>query len=260
MNILFAGDIVGRPGRTAVENLYPSIKEKYKIDFFIANGENAAGGSGITPEIAKQLHSAGVDVLTTGDHIWKEKTIIEYIAGDPFLLKPANMSQDTPGAFYCIANVSNYKIGVICLIGRTFMQPADCPFKTADYFINQIREKTPVIIVDFHAEATSEKQALARYLDGKVSAVIGTHTHVQTADETILPQKTAYITDTGMTGPFESIIGREIKPVLHRFTTQMPAFFKVANEDVRLTGVIISVNSSTGKAENIQRIQHKLQV
>jgi metallophosphoesterase (TIGR00282 family) len=259
MKVFFAGDIVGRPGRTAIENLYPAIKVKYDIDVFIANAENAAGGSGITPDIARQLHSAGIDVLTSGDHIWKEKAILDYIGGDSYLLKPANMPKETPGALSAVFTAKNGdKVGVICLLGRTFMSPVDCPFKTAEYLVERIRSETPVIIIDFHAEATSEKQALGRFLDGRVSAVIGTHTHVQTADETILPNGTAYITDTGMTGPFESIIGREIQPVLHRFITQMPAFFKVATNDIRITGVVITIDPKTGKAESIQRIQHKL--
>ena len=184
---------------------------------------------------------------------------MEYINNDPYLLKPANMPPDTPGGSSAVfTSKKGAKIGVTCLLGRTFMPPVDCPFRTADEMIGRLKQDADIIVVDIHAEATSEKMAMGRYLDGRVTAVIGSHTHVQTADETILPGGTAYITDVGMTGPFESIIGREIKPVLHRFLTQMPAFFKVARNDVRMSGVIINVNKNTGKAKSIQRIQYKL--
>ncbi len=259
MKIFFAGDVVGKPGRIAVENLYPAIREKYGINVFIANAENAAGGSGITPDIARQLHNAGVDVITSGDHIWKEKSLLEYIDDDPYLLKPANMPPGTPGVSSAIfISKEGFKVGVICLVGRTFMPVVDCPFRAADSLIKRLKADTEIIIVDMHAEATSEKMAMGRYLDGRVTAVIGTHTHVQTADEVVLPRGTAYITDIGMTGPFESILGREIEPVLRRFITQMPAFFKVARDDIRISGVVLEVNDRTGKAESIQRIQHRL--
>jgi metallophosphoesterase (TIGR00282 family) len=259
MIIFFAGDVVGRPGRSAIETLYPAIRNECGVDVFIANCENAAGGSGVTPDIARQLHSAGVNVITTGDHIWKEKSILQYIDNDPYLLKPANMPPNTPGVSYSVfTSEKGTKVGVTCLLGRTFMPPVDCPFRTADEIMNRLKEETSIIVVDIHAEATSEKVAMGWYLDGRATAVIGSHTHVQTADETILPQGTAYITDIGMTGPFESVIGRETKPVLHRFLTQMPAFFKVARNDIRMSGVIIDVNEDTGKAKSIKRVQYKL--
>ena len=259
MRVFVAGDVVGKPGRIAVENLYPALREEYGTDVFIANCENAAGGSGITPDIARQLHAMGIHVLTSGDHIWKEKSIVEYIDSDPYLLRPANAPPGAPGAGCTVLpSRTGPKVGVISLLGRVFMQPADCPFRTADQLINRLKADTNIIIVDMHAEATSEKMALGRYLDGRVSAVIGTHTHVQTADETILPGGTAYVTDAGMTGPFESIIGREIRPVLHRFITQMPAYFRVAREDVRISGVVLDINERTGKATGIQRLQRRL--
>jgi len=259
MRIFFAGDVVGRPGRMAVENLYPAVREEYGIDVFIANCENAAGGSGITPDIARQLYNFGVDIITTGDHVWKEKKILEFIDNDPHLLKPANLPPSTPGVSYSVLSTEKgTKVGVICLLGRTFMPPADCPFRKADELIEKLKGDADLIVVDIHAEATSEKVAMGRYLEGRVAAVIGTHTHVQTADEVVLPGGTAYITDVGMTGPFESVIGREIKPVLHRFLTQMPAFFKVAQNDIRMSGAIIDVNDRTGKAQSIERIQRKL--
>jgi len=259
MKILFAGDIVGRPGRNAVEVLYPPLQKEHQPDLFIANCENAAGGSGITPDIARQLHSMGIDVITSGDHIWKEKSILDYIDSDPHLLRPANMPTGTPGSEYTIYSLPDgRKLGVICLLGRTFMAPVECPFRTADRILNMFKNQTHIVVVDIHAEATSEKNAIGRYLDGRVSAVIGTHTHVQTADETVFPQGTAYITDAGMTGPFDSIIGREIKPVIHRFVAQMPAYFKVAKNDVRINGVIIDIDDQTGKAKSIKRIQQKL--
>ncbi len=250
---------MGKPGRLAVENLYPAIRQEHGTDVFIANCENAAGGSGITPDVARQLHGMGIDVMTTGDHIWKEKSIIQYIDDDPYLLKPANLPPETPGATSAVfTSKDGVKVGVICLLGRTFMPAVDCPFRVADREILKIGSDSDVIVVDMHAEATSEKMAMGRYLDGRVTAVIGTHTHVQTADETIFPGGTAYITDVGMTGPHESIIGREIKPVLQRFVMQMPAYFKVAREDIRISGVILKMNHKMRKAESIQRVQYRL--
>jgi len=260
MNILFAGDIVGKPGRKAIEALYPRIKEQYSVDLFIANGKNAAGGSGITADIVWQLHSFGVDVITMGDHVWKQKDILQVIEEDFRLVRPANFPPDTPGRGSTVVEVpGGGKVGVINLLGRILMfrLPLDCPFRAAERELEQIKRETNIVIVDVHAEATSEKLAFGRFLNGRVSAVIGTHTHVQTADEAILDGGTAYITDCGMTGPFRSILGREIEPVLKSFLTRMPAYFKVAREDVRLSGVILEIDEKTGRARRIERIHVK---
>ncbi len=258
MNILFAGDIVGRPGRRAIEQLYPSIRERYSADLFIANGENAAGGSGITADIVWQLHSFGVDVITMGDHVWKQKDILRVIDEDHRLVRPANFPPGTPGRGSTIVEVPGKgKVGVINVVGRMLMfrLPLDCPFWACERELAEISKHTNIIVVDVHAQATSEKLAFGRFLDGRVSAVVGTHTHVQTADEVILEGGTAYITDCGMTGPFHSILGREIEPVLNSFITRMPNYFRVAKEDMRLTGVILDVDANTGKARRIERIQ-----
>jgi metallophosphoesterase (TIGR00282 family) len=261
MNILFAGDIVGKPGRRAVETLYPLIKEQYGIDAFVANGENAAGGSGITSDIVWQLHSLGVDVITMGDHVWRQKDILRVIDEDHRLIRPANFPPGTPGSGSTVVDVRGKgRIGVINVVGRVLMfrLPLDCPFLAVERELNKVKTEADVVIVDFHAEATSETLAFGRFLDGRVSAVLGTHTHVQTADEAILDGGTAYITDCGMTGPFRSILGREIEPVVRHFVTRMPAPFRVAKEDVRLSGVILEIDDRTGKATRIERIQMKL--
>lgn len=259
MKILFAGDVVGRPGRRAVAELYPDLKRKHKIDLFIINGENAAGGSGLTSNIVQDLHDFGVDVITSGDHVWKQKDVLNIIDKDTYLLRPANYPDVSPGRGSTVINSSNgIPVGIINVLGRIFMQPIDCPFKAVTREIEKISSQTRIIIVDVHAEATSEKIAMGWHLDGKATAVIGTHTHVQTADETVLPGGTAYITDVGMTGPFESVLGREVKPVLKRFITQMPSYFTVASGDIRLTGVVIDVDEETGRAREIVRIQEQL--
>ena len=251
---------MGKPGRRAIEDLYPRIREDYSIDLFIANGENAAGGSGITADIVWQLHSFGVDVITMGDHVWKQKDILKVIDEDHRLLRPANFPPETPGkGGIVVGSAGGRKVGVINVLGRMLMfrLPLDCPFRAAERELEEIKKETNVIIVDVHAEATSEKLAFGYFLDGKVSAVIGTHTHVQTADEVILAGGTAYITDCGMTGPFHSILGREVEPVVTTFVTRMPNYFKVAKEDVRLTGVLLDIDETTGRARRIERIQVK---
>ena len=260
MKILFIGDIVGSPGRTAVRELIPKIKKRENIDIVIANGENAAGGSGITPQIADELLGYKIDVLTSGDHIWKRKAIIEKIESDKRILRPANYPPDAPGLGATLVETKGgIKVGVINLIGRVFMQAVECPFRVAKQEIAALKKKTSVIVVDMHAEATSEKIALSWYLDGSVSALIGTHTHVQTADEKILPEGTAYITDVGMTGPFDSVIGRKKEQILVRFITQMPARFEMAEADIQLHSVVIDIDEKTGKARSIKRIQEKLE-
>lgn len=258
MKILFIGDTVGEPGRRAIEELVPGIAEKNGVEFVVANGENAAGGSGITPALSEELLKY-VDVITTGDHIWKRKEIVDYIETSTRLLRPANYPPKTPGfGSTVVKSKSDIDVGVINLLGRVFMQPLECPFRAAKEEIGKIKNRTRVIIVDMHAEATSEKMALGWYLDGLVSAIIGTHTHVQTADEKILPNGTAFISDAGMTGPFDSVIGRKKEQILTRFITQMPARFEMAEGDIQLHGVIIDIDEKTGKANSIKRVQEKL--
>lgn len=259
MRILFIGDIVGEPGRHAVRELIPKIDKKEKLDFVIANGENVAGGSGITPALAEELFGYGVDVITSGDHIWKRKEIADKLGIDARILRPANYPVDAPGfGSTVIESESGIAVGVINIIGRVFMQAVDCPFKTAKTEIEKIKSRTRIIIVDIHAEATSEKIAMGWYLDGLVSAVIGTHTHVQTADEKILPGGTAFISDAGMTGPFDSVIGRKKEQILTRFLTQMPVKFEMAEDDVQLHGVVLEIDEKTGRADSIRRVQQKL--
>jgi len=260
MKILFIGDIVGSPGRKAIKELVSVLVKSKKIDFVIANAENAAGGSGITPEIAEELFGAGIDVLTSGDHIWKKKEIYELLNEDKRILRPANYPEGSPGTGASIVESRDgIKVGVINLLGRVFLSTIDCPFKTSQRLVEQLRKKTHIIIIDIHAEATSEKIALGRFLDGSVSAVIGTHTHVQTADEQILQKGTAYITDAGMTGPFDSIIGRKVDQILERFLTQMPTRFEMATDDIRLQGVIVEIDEKTGSALNIKRVHERLE-
>lgn len=258
MNILFIGDIVGEPGRKAVKTMVPKIKKKHGVEFVIGNGENLAGGSGIMPHLADELFECGVDVMTSGDHIWKRKEIIERLDSDARILRPANYPKQDPGSGSTIVrSESGIDVGVINIIGRVFMQAVECPFRVVKEEIGRMKDRARVIIVDIHAEATSEKMALGWYLDGLVSAVIGTHTHVQTADEKILPNGTAFISDAGMTGPFDSVIGRKKEQILERFITQMPVKFEMADGDVQLHGVIIDIDDKTGKADSIKRIQEK---
>ena len=257
MKILFLGDIVGRPGRAAVRQLLPYLKESEKIDVVIANAENAAGGSGITPRIVEELEEYGVDVITSGDHIWKKKEIYDYLDKNDHVVRPANYPEGAPGMGGTVVKVGGKKVGVINLIGRVFMDAVDCPFKAAQKEVDRIKQETKIIIVDLHAEATSEKVAMGWFLDGKVSAVIGTHTHIQTADEKILPEGTAYITDCGMTGPYDSVIGRKKEEILRRFITQLPTRFETAESGVEMHGVIVEIDDATGKALNIKRVQEK---
>ncbi len=257
MKILFIGDIVGRPGRETVKALVPGLKEEFALDFVAANIENAAGGSGITPAIARELFSFGIDAFTSGDHIFKKKEAISLINEEPRLLKPANFPLVTPGRG---AGIFKTKFGesivLINILGRVFMEARECPFRVIKEEID--KSKCKVVIVDFHAEATSEKVAMGWYLDGLVSAVLGTHTHIQTADEKILPNGTAYITDVGMTGPQYSVIGRKIEDVLERFITQIGHRFEVASEDLQLQGVILDIDKDTGKTTSITRLQRRI--
>ena len=262
MKLLFIGDIVGQPGRNAVKVLVPKLREQHALDFVIANGENSAGGSGITPKIAEEIFFAGVDAITTGDHLWDQKEVLELLANEKRFLRPLNYPVDVPGRGSGLFQIPNPKsqspapvlIAVMNAQGRTFMPPLENPFRLAAEEVKRLREQTKIIFVDFHAEATSEKIAFARMLDGQVSAVVGTHTHVQTADEQIFPGGTAYLTDAGFTGPHESVLGREIEPVLRKFLTGMPQRFEVAKNRVLLHGAVIEIDDATGKAVKIQRV------
>ena len=259
MRILFIGDIVGEPGRRAIEELLPGIKKANDVEFVIGNAENVAGGSGVTPSLADELFDHGLDVITSGDHIWKRKEIIDRIDSDHRILRPANYPKGDPGVGSTVVrSESGIDVGVINLIGRVFMQALECPFRVAKEEVDKIKNKARIIIVDMHAEATSEKIALGWYLDGQVSAIIGTHTHVQTADEKVLPNGTAFLCDAGMTGPLDGVIGRKKEQILARFITQMPTKFEMAENDIWLQGAIVDIDDKTGKANAIKRIQKKL--
>ena len=259
MKLLFIGDIVGQPGRRAVAELVPKLREQHALDFVIANGENSAGGSGITPKTAEEIFSAGVDVITTGDHLWDQKEVMELLASEKRFLRPLNYPPGTPGQGSAVFQINKLPpIAVLNVQGRTFMPPLENPFLLALDEVKRLRQQTKIIFVDFHAEATSEKIAFARMLDGQVSAVVGTHTHVQTADEQIFPGGTAYLTDAGFTGPHESVLGREIEPVLKRFLTGMPQRFDVAKDRVLLHGAVIEIDDASGKAVKIQRISESV--
>jgi hypothetical protein len=256
MRILFIGDIVGKPGRRAIDRTLERVVAEHKVEFTIANGENAAGGMGITPDIAREILDYGVDVLTSGNHIWAKKDIIPFLDEESRLLRPANYPAHVPGRGMGIYQAMNgQKVGVLNLEGRVFMKSLECPFRMGEKGIEKLIEETRIIIIDFHAEATSEKMALGWFLNGKASAVLGTHTHIQTSDEKILSEGTAYITDVGMTGPMDSVIGIRKQLALDRFLTQIPWKFDVATEDVELQGVVVDVDSETGKSKEIKRIK-----
>jgi hypothetical protein len=255
LTVLILGDIVGEPGRTAVIGRLPELKEKHALDFVIVNGENAAGGRGITGRITIDLLRAGVSVITTGDHVWDQKEILAFIDTEPRLLRPVNYPDGAPGSGSIVLETPKGKIGVINVQARTFMQPIlENPFRSVEEAVTKMRNDTANIIVDVHGETTSEKIALGRFLDGKVSAVIGTHTHVQTADEQIFPGGTAFLCDAGMCGPVNSILGRAIYPIMNRFISNLPASFPVAGGEVRLRGALIKIDESTGRAVRITRV------
>ena len=255
LTILFLGDIVGEPGRNAVIARLPELKTEHALDFIVVNGENAAGGRGITGKITIDLLRAGVSVITTGDHIWDQKDIVAFIGSEPRLLRPINYPAGAPGHGSIVLETAKGKVGVINVQARTFMQPIlENPFHAIDEAVTQMRTETVNIIVDVHGETTSEKIAMGRFLDGKVSAVLGTHTHVQTADEQIFPGGTAFMCDAGMCGPINSILGRAIDPIMNRFISNMPASFPVAAGEVRLRGALIEIDETTGRATRIQRI------
>jgi metallophosphoesterase (TIGR00282 family) len=255
VKILFIGDIIGKPGRQALSRELHRLVDRHTIDIVIANGENAAGGFGLTIEVAKELFSQGIHLLTSGNHIWDKKEQVPLVLADPRIIRPANYPVGAPGAGCAILTTpGGIKVGVLNLEGRVYMKHLECPFLAADKEIEWLKKETPIIFVDFHAEATSEKSALGWYLDGRISALVGTHTHVQTADERILPQGTAFLTDAGMTGGFDSVIGMGKEETIHRFLTQLPAKFEVAKKDIRLNAVVIGVDEKSGKAVTIERI------
>ena len=256
MKLLFIGDIVGKVGRMTTKALLPAVVDRYKIDFVVANGENAAGGFGITDKIVSELLGYGVHVITTGNHVWDKKEFITQISKEDRLLRPMNYPPGVPGYGSIVYPHSNgEKVGVLNISGRVFMSNIDCPFRTAKSEVEKLSTTTKMIIIDFHGEATSEKIAFGYFMDGKVSAIIGTHTHVQTADEKILSGGTAYITDVGMTGPEDSIIGIEKEQVIHRFLTNIPVRFETAKGEGIFSASVVDINEKTGKATAIQRLQ-----
>ncbi|HXF04966.1 MAG TPA: TIGR00282 family metallophosphoesterase [Blastocatellia bacterium] len=254
MRVLAIGDVVGRPGRRIIQERLSHLKREYEIDFVVANVENAAGGFGVTPSVVGELLAAGIDVLTSGNHIFDKKEVFQIIETEPRLLRPANYPPGVPGrGIWSGRSAAGHPITVINLQGRVFMQPSDCPFRTADALLNELPPKQ-IILVDMHGEATSEKRAMGWYLDGRVSFVFGSHTHVPTADEMILPRGTAYITDLGMTGPYDSVIGIDTAQILDRFLRGMPRKFDVASGDVRLCGAIVEIDETTFRATAIERL------
>lgn len=253
MRILFVGDIVGEPGRQILARTLASLVEEHRVEVVLANAENAAGGFGITPSIGAQLFGLGVDLLTSGNHVWDKKEAEAYLAAEPRLLRPANYPDDVPGRGSHVLRKGDLLLGVVNLQGRAFLPPIDCPFRAADREIAELRRVTDCIVVDFHAEATAEKQAFGWYVDGRVSAVIGTHTHVQTADERLLPKRTAYITDVGMSGPRDSVIGVRPEDAMYRFLTQMPRRFAVGGGSAQLCAVVLDLGED-GLARSIQRV------
>ena len=257
MNILCIGDIVGKPGRSAINESLVELKKEFEIDFTVVNAENSAGGAGLTPRIAKQFKRVGCDVLTLGDHVWDQKDLEKYMDETDYVIRPLNFPEGVPGKGWCIKETEKgHRVGVINLMGRTFMRyHMACPFLMLERAVEEIRKETDIIVVDMHAEATSEKVAIGHFIDGKVSVLFGTHTHIQTADERILSKGTAYITDLGMTGPQDSVIGQEKERIIQRFLTSMPRKFKVAEKDVVIQGVVVDVDENTGRARDIKRIQ-----
>lgn len=256
MRILMVGDVVGKPGRQATLEWVPALKREHGVDFVIVNAENSAGGIGITPDITETLlNQGGIHVLTLGNHAWGKREIYPYLETEPRLLRPANYPPSAPGRGYGVYRSPAGPVGVIALQGRTFMESVDDPFRAADAILEALRKETQVIFIDFHAEATSEKIAFGYYVDGRASAVVGTHTHVQTADERLLPQGTAYLTDVGMTGPVDSVIGMNREIVIHKFTSLLPARFEVAEGEAQLCAVLVDIDPATGRATGIQRLQ-----
>lgn len=259
MKLLFIGDIVGQPGRQAVKELVPRLRQRHRVTLVVANGENSAGGSGITPKTAEEIFNAGVDIITSGDHLWDQREVIGLLETEKRFVRPLNYPEGTPGQGSTVWQAPGLPpVAVLNLQGRTFMPALENPFHAALAEVERLRRITPIIFVDFHAEATSEKIAMGRLLDGRVSALIGTHTHVQTADEQIFPGGTAYLSDSGFTGPQESVLGREIEPIIRRFMTSMPQKFDVAKRNVRLQGALVEIDRESGHALEIQRVSEAL--
>jgi metallophosphoesterase (TIGR00282 family) len=255
MNFLFVGDIVGQPGRQSLAHWLPKLVPEFSIDIIVVNAENAAGGLGVTPDIVAELHELGVHAITLGNHTWKKKELIPVLDKLPSVVRPANYPDGVPGkGSTIVALPDGRKLGVVSVMGRVYMEPFACPFETALREVRHLRDTTPLVMVDVHAEATSEKIAMGWFLDGQCTAVVGTHTHVQTADERVLPKGTAYITDVGMTGPFDSVIGTEIERALRKFLTGMPSEFKVAKENAGICAAAIVADDTTGRAKSITRI------
>jgi hypothetical protein len=256
MKVLFIGDIMGEPGRRAISRMLPKLVATHQVDLVVGNGENAAGGFGITPELTQELFELGLAVVTTGNHLWDRKEILEFIRYEPRLLRPANYPEGAPGCGSAVVeSPAGDKLAVLQVMGRVFMPTLDCPFRTAKREVERLQCETRAIIVDMHAEATSEKMAMGHFLDGEVTAVVGTHTHVQTADEQILPKGTAYITDIGMTGPIHSVIGIKKEAPIEKFLTQMPRRFEVASGPAVFSAVLIELDASLGKAIRIERFR-----
>ena len=262
MRLLFLGDVVGRPGRRALAALVPRLAAQEDIEFVIANCENASGGKGVDPRSADELHEAGVDVLTSGNHVWQNREIVPYMRESGRLLRPLNFPPGVPGVGWTVqkARRSEARVAVLNLIGRVFMAPVDCPFRAADEALADIRREASIVFVDMHAEATSEKVAMGRFLDGRVSAIVGSHTHIQTADETVLPGGSAYLTDAGMCGPEDSVLGVRTDRVVERFLTQMPTRFEVATGAVLVQGAVIDIDGETGRAQSIRRVRERVVV
>jgi hypothetical protein len=256
VNLLFIGDVVGKAGREAIGRLLPGLMSDFGTDLVIANGENAAGGFGITPPVAEELYSLGVHVLTMGNHVWRKREVMEIISTEPRLLRPANYPPGTPGRGAAVYDVPGAgPVGVVNACGRVFMDPMDCPFRAVERELEWLQDRTRTIIVDFHAEATSEKQAMGWFLDGRVSAVLGTHTHIQTADARVLPRGTAYLTDVGMAGPRDSILGLDPAIIIERFLTSRPVRFKFADGPAILGAAFVDVDTGTGRARTIRTLQ-----
>ncbi len=260
INVLFIADVCGKVGRQALAHMTKPLRRKYDISYVIANTENAAGGFGITAEMARKVFTYGVNVQTSGNHIWDRFDIIRYLGENNRMLRPANFPEGVPGRGMSIEDVGGIKIAVINLMGRTYMKDIDCPFQVARFLVEEARKHTKVIFIDMHAEATSEKQAMHYYLDGQVTAVVGTHTHVPTADEYVSSKGTAYVTDVGMTGPYDSIIGMDKEPSLQRFLTGMPKRFNTAEGDCRLAGAVVTLETETGRAYKIERIMYPFDI
>lgn len=253
--LLFLGDIFGEPGMCAVEERLAGLVRQTGAHLVVANGENSAAGLGITARGAQRLLRAGVQVITTGNHVWHKRELLKQIDDFPTLLRPANLPPGNPGRGWCVADAEGVPVAVVCLVGRVFMNPADCPFQTADAVLTQVAEEAQVVLVDFHAEATSEKSALGRYLDGRVSAVLGTHTHVATADARVLPGGTGYLTDVGMTGPRDSVIGMPIERAVRRFVTQLPQQPGVGEGPAPICGAVVEVETAGGRCRRVERVE-----